>query len=217
MPAFCFQNRERIVQLAFQWILERIFMTTATEPGKTTIKPLTEATWPDFERLFSPNANCAGCWCTWWRLSSTDFQKLTREEKKNNLRTLVQSGRIPGLLAFDGEDAVGWVAVAPREEFPRLERSKKLARVDDLPVWSINCFFIERKHRKSGLSRLLIEAAVDHAARHGASIVEAYPIDTREKVGNSRLYHGVAATFQALGFVEVARRDPVQPVMRKTV
>jgi GNAT superfamily N-acetyltransferase len=192
-------------------------MVSTLEPKSTTVKPLTPATWDGFERLFSTSGTCTGCWCTWWRLSSTDFRKFSREEKKDILRTIVQSGKTPGLIAFDGAEPVGWVAVAPRTEFPRLERSKKLARVDDMPVWSINCFFIEKNHRNSGLSRLLIEAAVDHAACNGATIVEAYPIDTREKVSSSRLYHGVAATFRALGFVEVARRDAEQPVMRKVL
>lgn len=192
-------------------------MTPAIELEKISVKPLTTATWPDFERLFGPNGACAGCWCTWWRLSSTDFRKFSKDEKKNLLRTLVQSGKIPGLMAYLDDIPVGWVSVAPREEFLLLERSKKLARVDDQPVWSINCFFIERHHRRAGLTRLLIDEAVKFAAANGANIVEAYPIDVHDKVSSSRLYYGHADTFRKAGFVEVARRDPVQPVMRKSI
>ena len=96
-------------------------------------------------------------------------------------------------------------------------RSKKLARVDDQPVWSINCFFIERHHRRAGLTAILIDEAVKFAAENGATIVEAYPIDVQEKVSSSRLYYGHAETFRKAGFVEVARCDPVQPMMRKEI
>jgi GNAT superfamily N-acetyltransferase len=89
--------------------------------------------------------------------------------------------------------------------------------VDDQPVWSINCFFIDRHYRRSGLTRLLIEEAVQFAKSRGATIVEAYPIDVHEKVSSSRIYYGVADTFRKAGFVEVARRSPEQPIMRKTV
>jgi GNAT superfamily N-acetyltransferase len=181
------------------------------------VRPLIISTWPDFERLFGPNGACAGCWCTWWRLSSKDFRNFSKEEKKNVLRTLVQSGKKPGLIAYEGDIPVGWVSVAPREEFLLLENSKKLARVDDLPVWSVNCFFIERHHRRAGLTRILIDEAVKFAAANGADIVEAYPIDVHEKVSSLRLYYGHADTFRQAGFVEVARREPEQPIMRKTI
>ncbi len=104
--------------------------------------------------------------------------------------------------------------MAPRTEFALLARSKNLAPVDDAPVWSINCFFIDRHYRRRGLNRLLIEAAVKFAVAHGATILEAYPLDVHEKTESSRLYYGVADTFRQCGFVEVARRSEYQPIMR---
>jgi GNAT superfamily N-acetyltransferase len=182
-----------------------------------SFQPLTTDTWPDFERLFGENGACAGCWCTWWRLTSTEFRKFSKDEKKNVIRTVVQQNKMPGLIAYSEETPIGWVSVAPREEFILLERSKNLARVDDQPVWSINCFFIERHYRRSGLTRLLIDEAVKFAKSRGATIVEAYPIDVHEKVSSARIYYGVADTFRKAGFVEVARRSPEQPIMRKAV
>jgi GNAT superfamily N-acetyltransferase len=189
-------------------------MTTDTD---ISIKPLTMATWPDFERLFGASGASCGCWCTWWRLSAADFSKFDSETKKNYLRTLVQEGKIPGLIAYMDGAPVGWVAVAPREEFPRLERSRPLARVDDKPVWSINCFFVDRHHRKQGLMTKLIEAAIQFAGEHGATIVEAYPVDVAGKADSGSLYHGVTEIFRRLGFIEVARRSPNHPVMRRTL
>jgi GNAT superfamily N-acetyltransferase len=176
--------------------------------------PLTTGRWPDFERLFGPNGACGGCWCTWWRISRADYSRLSYDDKKNITRALVQSGKVPGLLAYAGGNPVGWVAVGPRSEYPTLDRSCVLARVDDKPVWSINCFFIDKHHRRQGLMETLIEAAVAYARSQGAEIVEAYPIDPVGKAESGSLYYGVAETFKKTGFVEVMRRTPHHPVMR---
>ena len=188
-----------------------------TAREKITYSPLKPESWADFERLFGPNGACGGCWCTWWRLSRADFSKMDGETKKNILRTIVQTGKVPGLIAFVDGIPAGWVAVAPRAEFPVLERSRVLARVDDLPVWSINCFFIDRHYRRLGLMAKLINAAVDYARSQGATIVEAYPYDPGGKISSGGLYYGVASTFTQAGFVEVARRSAHHPVMRLMV
>lgn len=182
-----------------------------------TIKPLTPATWPDFERLFGANGACAGCWCTWWRLTSAEFTKFSKDEKKNVIRTLVQGGTIPGLIAYVDDLPAGWVSVGPRESFAHLERSKMLARVDDKPVWCINCFFIDRHHRRKGLSGYLIEEAVKFAKENGASIIEAYPIEAQEKMNSLSIYYGVANTFRRLGFKEVDRREKGHVIVRLEV
>jgi len=185
-----------------------------TDSQQITYAPLTNDTWADFERLFGPSGACTGCWCTWWRLSRADFSKASHEDKKNFMRTLVQSGKIPGLLAYVEGIPAGWVSIAPRDEFASLNRSRVLARVDDQPVWSINCFFIERHHRRKGLMSGLIQAAVSYARSQGAKIIEAYPYDPQGKVESGSLYYGVAATFAAAGFKEVARRTPKHPILR---
>jgi len=188
-------------------------MTTADETVRYA--PLTSANWMDFERLFGPNGACGGCWCTWWRISRADYSRLSYDEKKNITRTNVQSGKVPGLLAYVDGVPAGWVAVAARSEFPSLERSRVLARVDEAPVWSLNCFFIDKHYRRRGLMAGLIEAAVAYAQSQGAEIVEAYPLDPAGKTDSGSLYYGVAETFRQAGFVEVARRSPHHPVMRR--
>ena len=180
-----------------------------------TVKPLNASTWADFETLFNTSRTCTGCWCTWFRLPGPEYRSMSNEDKNSYMRTLVQSGKEPGLLAYVEGVPAGWVSVAPRAEFALLARSKKLAPVDDQPVWSINCFFTDRHYRGLGLTRLLIQVAVQFAVDHGATILEAYPIDTDGKVENGSLFYGLAETFRQLGFVEVARRTAHQPIMRK--
>ena len=129
----------------------------------------------------------------------------------------MKAGNLAGLLAYAGDEPVGWVAIEPREAYPRLARSRTLAPVDDRPVWSITCFFVARPHRGKGLTRALIEAAVRFARSRGATIVEAYPTEYRSDVADAWVYTGAASTFRALGFEEVARRSRSRPIVRKAV
>ena len=181
------------------------------------VHPVTASRWDDLVRLFGPNGAYGNCWCMWWRMRSAEFDRVSPRSKRDALRRLVSDRRRPGLLAYrDGEPA-GWVSVAPRDEFGRLERSTTLKRVDDTPVWSIVCFFVHRRHRGEGVARALLGGALEHAARRGATVVEAYPVDpARRDYPSAEAYTGVVPLFEEAGFREVARRGS-RPIMRRTV
>jgi GNAT superfamily N-acetyltransferase len=178
------------------------------------IRPLTAQTWPALEELFGKAGASNGCWCMYWRIGPR-YRERPRAENKDDLRGLAASGTPPGLLAFDGDAAVGWCELAPRAELAWLARSRVFQPVDDLPVWSLACFYVRRTHRRRGVMGALIEAALGVAAASGAPAVEAYPVDT-DVPGHSRnLFLGVASVFAAHGFQVAARRQPDRPVMRK--
>ena len=123
---------------------------------------------------------------------------------------------MPGLIGYVDDEPVAWCSIAPRERFPRLERSRILKRIDDEPVWSVVCFFIARPHRRLGLSRMILEEAVRYAARNGALMVEGYPIDPKKgKTADAFAYTGLARVFLAAGFTEEARRSETRPIMRR--
>jgi len=88
----------------------------------------------------------------WWKLKRSDFMKQKGEENRKALKKLTDSGEIPGIPAYVGAEPVGWCAVAPREAYPALERSRVLKRVDDKPVWSIVCFYVAKQFRRKGLT-----------------------------------------------------------------
>ncbi len=178
------------------------------------IVPLTPERFPDLERLFGPNGASCGCWCMWWRLSTAQFRAGKGDGNRAALRRYVRSGHVPGLLAYDGATAIGWIAVEPRVSYPRLARSRNLAPVDDAPVWSITCFYVDRRHRDRGVTRRLVQAAAAHARSAGAAVLEAYPREPSPGAVDASLYTGVPSTFRALGFVEVARRVPSRPILR---
>jgi GNAT superfamily N-acetyltransferase len=179
------------------------------------VHPLTPDRWGDLEHLFGPRGACAGCWCMWWRLPRREWVAAKGEGNRAAFGAYVRGAHVPGLLAYDGDEPVGWVAVEPRAAYPRLAGSRTLAPVDDAPVWSITCFYVARSHRGRGLTRALIDAAAAHARAAGATVIEAYPVELSKRTGDAFVYTGAASTFVAAGFEEVARRSPTRPIFRK--
>ncbi len=182
------------------------------------IYPLTADRWHDVEQLFGEHGAMGGCWCMWWRLSGKMYAANTGENNKAAFKEIVEKGREPGLLAYLDRQPVGWVSVAPREEFAARfnTRSPVFKPIDDQPVWSIVCFFIEQQHRHQGIAIHLLEAAVKYAADHGAETLEAIPVDTAAETAKDRsIYVGTEAMFRAAGFEVVVRRRPERPLMRK--
>jgi GNAT superfamily N-acetyltransferase len=192
-------------------------MGTQPVPEGLEVHAVTPDRWDDLAELAGERGFTSGCWCMWWRVSSREFDERHGAGLRGDLQELVARGPEPGLLAYVDGAPAGWVAVAPREEYPRLDRSPKLRRLDDRPVWSITCFTIDRRHRRRGVAAALLDAAVDFARRRGAEVVEAYPIDTAGgKRSSADLYTGTLAMFERAGFEEVARRGG-RPIVRRTL
>lgn len=196
---------------------------------------LTPDRFKDLETLFGPRGAFSGCWCMFWRLTQKEFaagcaaapgstasgggvEVLRGQANHDAFRALVNSGIRPGILAYDGAVPVGWCALAPRVDYPRLSRSKILAPVDDTPVWSITCFFIAKGYRRKGLTVELLLAAVDMVRERGGGALEGYPVEPKsEKTPDAYAYTGLASAFRKAGFVEVARRSETRPIMRREI
>lgn len=179
-------------------------------------EPLTPDSWPAFEALFGDKGACGGCWCMLWRLSRKQFEQQKGDGNRVAMQALVADGVEPGILAFDGDRAIGWCALAPREDYPALARSRVMAPVDDQPVWSVACLFIDRRWRGQGLATALLAAAGEFARDRGATMLEGYPVDPGErKLAAAFAWTGIPAAFERAGFEEVARGSPTRPIMRK--
>lgn len=175
------------------------------------VHPLTPDRWSDLESLFGPNGAIAGCWCMWWRIGHA-YHSRGVSANKASFKKIVKKGPPPGLLAFDGDVPVGWCQVTPRSELPYLNRSRILAPPDDMPVWSVSCFYIRRGHRRKGVMTALVSAAVKFAKKMGAPALEAYPRDNGTP-GSAGAYTGLRSTFDKAGFKEIVRRG-ARPIMR---
>ena len=179
------------------------------------VYPLTPERWADLEELFGENGACGGCWCMWWRLKRSEFERQKGEGNRKALKKIVDSGRIPGILAYAKGQPIAWCSVAPRETYPTLERSRTLKRVDDKPVWSVVCFFVAKPFRRKGVTTKLLRASIDYVSKQGGKILEGYPVEPKKaKIADTFAYTGLASTFSKAGFVEVFRRSETRPMMR---
>lgn len=172
------------------------------------IAPVTPERWEDLVDLFErrgPRGGTpmtAGCWCMAWRKRTGSGAK-----NKRNMGAIVRSGREPGLLAYLNGEAVGWVSIAPREEYWQLVKSRFYGPQDeDEGVWSLVCFYIDPRAKRQGVATALLEAAVEHAFARGASAIEAYPHVKGD-------YMGWPDAYERLGF-EPVREAGVRRIMR---
>jgi len=193
-------------------------MPRKTKELALTFHPAARSRWSDVEELFGERGACGGCWCMFWRLPRKQFDASKGTGNKRAFRRLITSGAEPGLLAYHGDEPIAWCAVAPREQYIALDRSRILQPVDEKPVWSVSCLFIKKPYRRQGVSSRLLRAAVEFAAQRGGSIVEGYPVEpSMEKMPDPFLWHGVPSAFRAAGFKEVLRRSKSRPIMRFSV
>lgn len=123
---------------------------------------------------------------------------------------------VPGLLAYLDGKPVGWISIGPRQVFGRIERSPIFKPVDDLPVWSVVCFFIHRDHRNRGVGKALLTGAEEYARSQGARRLEVYPVGTKGKTADPvEIFYGTQTLFEQAGFKVVARRKERRPMMHK--
>lgn len=150
----------------------------------------------------SPQANV--CWCLSYRIPAKLNNELRGPARGDHVRELCGREPAPGVLAYDGDEPVGWAAVAPRAA-TSFARNRKIPHVDDLAVWSLWCIRVRPGHRKQGISHHLITGAVDFARTHGAPAIEAYPLDNGDaKVDLTMAYPGLRRNFERAGFTKAA-------------
>jgi GNAT superfamily N-acetyltransferase len=188
------------------------------------IVPLTGERFAELAELFA-TGDPRWCWCMYFRARGRTWSNSSPEANRAELRKLAENGDrkdsiAPGLVAFREGSAVGWVSLAPREDYERLAFSTMLRPIDDRPVWSIVCFVVGRHHRRQGVAAALLEAAIDYARAHGARTLEGYPLhESRGKVASSAAYVGTQAMFERAGFTVAELRSwdsssPPRPIMR---
>jgi GNAT superfamily N-acetyltransferase len=188
--------------------------TASSPPPPVTFLPLSPERAGDLARFSQRHGKFRYCSCMRWRLASSEYRRSTKEERVAALDRLVCAGTPVGVLAYAGGEPVGWCSIAPRETYAALERFRALARVDDAPVWSVVCFFVDRRVRRRGLTVGLLEAAVAYARSRGAKIVEGYPVEPGPRLYT---YMGSPAAFRKAGFRDVTPRGRERRVFRRVV
>jgi GNAT superfamily N-acetyltransferase len=175
-------------------------MTSAKEVmNDFEFHPVSLDRFDDLAAFFAQHGNPNYCWCMRWRLKSAEFAQAKAAERRGKLKALVQENVPVGVLAYQQGKPVGWCSIAPRETYPLLESSTTLKRMDDLPTWSVVCFFIAPGLRGQGLAVKLLQAAVAYAVSQGATIIEGYPVEPDQ----SYRFMGSPAVFEQAGFRQV--------------
>lgn len=174
--------------------------------------------WPAVKRLFGPNGACGGCWCMWWRVESRkNWKEFKGIKAKETFRNLIQKGKAHGMLAFAGEEPIGWCSFGPRTDFPCLARIRAYKRDDISDVWSVTCFFIDAKWRGKGLARELLRASLEAMKKRGVKKVEGYPVTTTKdgrRLNSGMTWRGPLKIFEGVGFRTVEASDPFKPLVR---
>lgn len=184
------------------------------------VEPLTLENWPGFEKLFGKNGACMGCWCMYWRLPRKAYDQARGADAKRLFKKRVRQGPPPGVVAFAGDEAVGWLQIGPRADAPQWNTPKRVsaplkeADAQSESVWAATCFFVKAGHRRQGVSGALLKAGIDFARQNGAKVLEACPMDTEGRSDPISLYVGRMSVFERAGFKEVARRKETRPLMR---
>jgi GNAT superfamily N-acetyltransferase len=181
---------------------------------------LTPGLWPAFERLFGKQGACMGCWCMYWRLPRRQYDAARGAAAKRLMKKRVEQGPPPGVLAFVGEDAVGWLQIGPRADTPQWNTPRRVSApmkpqdAEDERVWAATCFFVKPGLRRQGVTGALLEGGVALARKYGARAIEACPVEPRGRMDAASLYVGHADVFRSAGFKEIARRKDHRPLMR---
>ena len=194
--------------------------------GAITVVPANEASWADLQTVFGPRGEAHRCQCQWFKVPAAEWRALAPEERAELLRGqtdcgAADAGSSSGLIAYLDDEPVGWCAVEPRSEYPRLLNSRvpwtgREESKTDADVWAVTCFVTRTGYRRRGVSRALAAAAADHARAVGAKAVEGYPIVVQpgQEFSWGELYVGSRSIFAAAGFREVSRPTERRVVMR---
>ncbi len=187
---------------------------------RLAIHPLTPDRWDDFVVLFETDSICRMCWCVHHRLPAEVRRESDPNSRRTAMRRIVKAGPAPGLLAYRGGQAVGWLAIAPRPATPDWNTGRKASaaelpeHADDQSIWAATCFFVRKDARGEGVTAALLEAGTAYARKHGATSVEACPMAHEDRRSTAGLFVGPKRIFDRAGFDTVLERKPGRPLMR---
>ncbi|MFQ6170422.1 GNAT family N-acetyltransferase [Oryzobacter sp. R7] len=183
---------------------------------------MTPDRFEDFADVINPNRRTESCWCLSHRVRQADIRELGDGDREATMRALCEQRYPPGVVTYRDGTAVGWVNIGPRADIPRLSGSKLIRPVDDVPVWSIVCVVVRGGHRRQGVTRHLVDGAVEYARANGAPAVEVYPVEPQGRMDTTMAFVGTRSMFEPAGFEKVGTTDAVASrmpriVMRRTL
>ena len=187
------------------------------------VVPVTDAPWDDVRAVFGTRGDPATCWCQYFKVDAAtwkaaDVPAFERALCDQTEQARAEHGAGPGVLAYDGDEPIGWCAVEERTSYRRILNSQLVRESPDDPgagdVWFVSCFVVRVGHRRKGAAAALLDGAVLHAREHGARVIEAFPVEATPGTSSADLYHGPLSVFEAAGFETVVRPSERRAVVR---
>lgn len=188
-----------------------------TDRAGLAVRLLRRDDWPAVEALFGPRGACGGCWCMHWQVErgGRQWERMKGEPNRRAFRKLVEGGGVRGILAFDGDEPVGWCCFGPHHDFPRLARARSLARERGPNSWCVVCFYIRPGWRGAGVASQLLDGATDAAFAAGAAEVEGFPVDPPAALSGAFAWTGLASMFAAAGYRRVSHKGAGKEIYLK--
>lgn len=186
---------------------------------KITTALASPETWEDIQHALSGGSDGRSCQCVWPVLTNKEWEGTTLDQRMELFQNEIDDGPPPGLVAYVGDEAAGWVRIGPRPAQRRLARTRNIVTttrepLDDESAWAVTCFVVRKEHRGRGINAALLKAGIEYARASGARVVEGYPIDTSNTdVRVNDLFHGALSTFLAAGFTEITSVKPSRPLV----
>jgi hypothetical protein len=183
-----------------------------TTTAELRVVPVTDAPWDDVRTVFGTRGDPARCWCQYFKVDAQtwkaqDVAAFERALCDQTEQARASHGAGPGVLAYEGDEPVGWCAVEQRTAYRRILNSHLINESDEEldagDVWFVSCFVVRVGHRRKGVARA-----------HGARVIEAFPVVAGPDTSSADLYHGPLSAFEAAGFETVARPSDHRAVVR---
>ncbi len=183
-----------------------------------TVEALGPRTWDAYARMMERhNGVFGGCWCTYFQTLPSE-KTYDADDNRSLKQRLVEEGRAHAALVFDGVEAVAWAQYGTPEELPNIYHRKEYDEAGDpAPDYRVTCIFVDKKHRRQGVTKVALRGALDLIEQAGGGVVEGYPHDTSDGRKVSVLYDGTRRVFEEAGFTYVRPKGLRNCVMRARV
>lgn len=185
-------------------------------------KPLCRDTWQDFEELFIKYHGVrGGCWCAAYLTFSSEFQKMSKDDRYDYHKKLCMDGLAQGIIVYNADQPIGWCQFGSADVVRRFNRGRDYSKlqisIDDKPDYRISCVFVDKKYRKLGISKYALKAALNEISINGGGVVEVFPFDP-EHIGTARMrFNGSVKFFTEMEFKKVAKLGTTTYLMRRYI
>lgn len=156
--------------------------------------------WFFDNRAFCDNPEWARCYCMFYQYKASldDWMKRTGIENREEAIEQIQTGKLKGYLAYNGNIPIGFCNANAKENLWFDKYRQETNNSGNEGVFSIVCFVIDPNYRRKGISKQFLIHIINTIDKSHFSYIEAYPSkNCAEEKDN---YHGYFNLYQQMEF-----------------